>query len=111
LEACLPALAAQVDPGVAWDVLVLDNGSSDDTAAWMRRHHPQVRLIRSETNLGFCGGNNRLIATADGDAVALLNNDTRPARTWLAALVSALAEAPDDVVAVSGLLTDWEGAR
>ena len=111
LETCLPALAAQVDPGVAWEVLVLDNGSGDDTAAWVRRHHPEVRLIRSEANLGFCAGNNRLVAMAEGDAVAFLNNDTRPAPTWLSALVSALGAAPDDVAAVSGLLTDWEGAR
>ena len=111
LEHCLPALRDQTDPGVATEVLVLDNGSWDDTSTWVRKHHPEVRLIRSEINHGFCGGNNRLVDEADGDAVVLLNNDTRPQRDWLAALTDALASAPADVAAVSGKIVDWEGER
>ncbi len=111
LETCLDALAAQRDPGVPWEVLVLDNGSRDGTAAWLAARHPEVRLIRSPVNLGFCAGNNRLVEAATGDAVALLNNDTRPRPEWLAALVDALASAPADVAAVSGLILDWEGRR
>ena len=111
LERCLPALADQADPGVPWEVLVLDNGSSDGTAAWVRDHYPWVRLVESPVNLGFCAGNNRLVAEAAHDAVAFLNNDTRPARRWLAALVDALAAAPPDVAAVSGQIVDWEGDR
>ena len=111
LETCLPALRAQRDPGVPWEVLVLDNGSDDGTVAWVRREHPWVRLVESPVNTGFCGGNNRLVAAAEGDAVALLNNDTRPREGWLAALVEALAGAPDDVAAVSGRILDWTGER
>jgi GT2 family glycosyltransferase len=115
LETCLEALAAQRDPGVDWEVLVLDNGSTDGTAQWLRREilprRPRVRLIESPVNLGFCGGNNRLVAEAAGDAVAFLNNDTRPRPDWLAALVDALAAAPPDVAAVSGKIIDWEGDR
>ena len=111
LKVLLPALEDQRDPGVPWEVLVLDNGSRDGTAGWVGRHHPRVRLVESDSNLGFCAGNNRLVETADGDAVALLNNDTRPRPGWLAALVDALAAAPDDVAAVSGRIVDWEGER
>ena len=111
LEVCLEALRHQDDPGVPWEILVLDNGSVDGTAAWLREHHPQVRLIESPFNLGFCAGTNRLMAAAEGEAVALLNNDTRPQPGWLAALVDALATAPKDVAAVSGLILDWEGQR
>lgn len=111
LEACLPALAAQTDPGVPWEVLLLDNGSRDDTAAWVREHHPWVRLVESRVNLGFCAGNNRLVREAAHDAVAFLNNDTRPEPGWLAALTAALASAPEDVAAVSGQIVDWEGER
>ncbi|HYU34187.1 MAG TPA: glycosyltransferase family 2 protein [Thermoanaerobaculia bacterium] len=115
LETCLEALAAQRDPGVDWEVLVLDNGSTDGTADWLRSEvqprHPRVRLIASLVNLGFCAGNNRLVAEAAGDAVAFLNNDTRPRPEWLAALVDALAAAPPDVAAVSGKIVDWEGKR
>ncbi len=111
LEECLPALEQQEPPGCPWEVLVLDNGSSDDTAEWTRRHHPEVRLITSPVNLGFCAGNNRLVEEAEGDAVVFLNNDTRPHPGWLGALVDTLAAAPDDVAAVSGKIVDWEGAR
>jgi hypothetical protein len=47
----------------------------------------------------------------EADAVALLNNDTRPRPDWLAALVDAYSSAPADVAAVSGMIVDWEGSR
>jgi GT2 family glycosyltransferase len=109
LATCLPALAAQDPPGVESEVLVLDNGSEDGTAEWLRREHPWVRLVESPVNTGFCAGNNRLVAAAEGDAVAFLNNDTRPERGWLKALVACLAGAPEDVAAVSGRIVDWSG--
>jgi GT2 family glycosyltransferase len=114
LETCLTALAAQQDPGVDWEILVLDNGSTDGTAAWMRERwggDRRVRLVESAVNLGFCGGNNRLVSEADGDAIALLNNDTRPEPGWLGSLVETLASAPADVAAVSGKIVDWNGER
>jgi GT2 family glycosyltransferase len=113
LETCLAALAAQRDPGVEWEILVLDNGSTDGTADWLRKTAPpRVRLIASDVNLGFCAGNNRLVREAeDADALALLNNDTRPEPGWLAALVDALRSAPDDVAAVSGKIVDWDAER
>jgi GT2 family glycosyltransferase len=121
LETCLEALSQQHDPGVGWDVLVLDNGSTDGTGAWLRARYPEgrlasppasprLRVLESPVNLGFCAGNNRLVAAASGD-VAFLNNDTRPGRGWLAALVRALAGAPSDVAAVSGKIVDWDGER
>src|SRR5262249_17011844 len=72
---------------------------------------PPVRWLLSPVNLGFCAGNNRLVDAAAGDAVAFLNNDTRPAPGWLAALVRALAAAPPDVAALSGQVVDWDGER
>lgn len=114
LETCLAALAAQQDPGIPWEILVLDNGSTDGTASWLRERwgkEPRVRLLESAVNLGFCAGNNRLAAAAEGDFLALLNNDTRPEPGWLGALVETLAAAPADVAAVSGQIVDWSGER
>ena len=114
LETCLTALAAQQARQVDWEVLVLDNGSTDGTAAWMRERwgrDPRVRLVESPVNLGFCAGNNRLAAEATGDAVAFLNNDTRPEPDWLGSLVEALASASADVAAVSGKIVDWDAER
>ncbi len=111
LEVCLDALRRQHPPGCDWETLVLDNGSTDDTVSWVRQHHPEVRLIESPVNLGFCAGNNRLVDEAEGDAIVLLNNDTRPRPEWLGELVEAFAAADDDVAAISGQIVDWEGER
>lgn len=111
LEHCLPALAAQHDPGVEVETLVLDNGSIDGTREWVEEHHPEVKLVRSDVNLGFCAGNNRLVEACSGEMVILLNNDTRPQRQWLGSLVQSLASAPADVAAVSGAIVDWQGER
>ena len=111
LETCLPAVLDQEAPSCEWEVLVLDNGSHDDTVEWLRRTHPQVRLVESSVNLGFCAGNNRLVEEASGDAVIFLNNDTRPRPGWLAHLVEALVSAPEDVAAISGKIIDWSGER
>lgn len=111
LEACLPAVRAQRDPGCEWELLLLDNGSRDGTAAWVRAHHPWVRLVCSPTNLGFSAGNNHLAALAEGDALVLLNNDARPEPEWLAALADAYAASGPDVAAIAGRIVDWEGER
>lgn len=111
LESCLAALERQRHPGVDWETLVLDNGSSDGTGAWLDERHPEVRRLASATNVGFCAGNNLLAEAAGGEALVLLNNDARPEPDWLAALVDAWRSAPPDVAAVSGRILDWEGDR
>src|SRR6185503_17542126 len=103
LETLRPSIEAQESPGVDWELLVLDNGSSDGTADWVRSTSPRARLIETANNLGFAAGNRRLVEEARGDAVVFLNNDTRVTPGWLRELVAALAGAPDDVAAVSGL--------
>ena len=80
-------------------------------AVSMREIAGEVGVRAGALYLGFCAGNNRLAAAAAGDAVALLNNDTRPEPGWLGALVEALAAAPPDVAAVSGKIVDWAGER
>lgn len=62
-----------------WRVYFLDNASSDDSLAWVTVHHPQVVAIRSDTNLGFAGGNNAMARRATGegaDVLFLVNPDT-----------------------------------
>ncbi len=108
LEICLPAVLQQKLDGWQWEVLVLDNGSSDGTVDWLETTFPEVRLIKSPTNLGFCAGNNRLVESASGEWVVFLNNDTRPRPGWLAALTDAMVSAPRDVAAVSGKIVDWQ---
>ena len=71
-------------------VIVVDNGSTNDSIARIRAAQPDVLLLKSDGNLGFAGGNNlgiRYALTQDADYVWLLNNDTTQSAGALSALV------------------------
>jgi len=59
-----------------FEMIVLDNLSSDGSAEFIEEKFPDVTLIKSEENLGFAGGNNKAIESAIGEYVLLLNPDT-----------------------------------
>ena len=58
------------------EVIVVDNASKDDEASIIAQRYPQVKVIRSEKNLGFAGGNNLGIKAAQGKYLFFINNDT-----------------------------------
>jgi len=62
-EEAIGAVIREIPP-VVHEVIVVDNGSRDGTAGWLRREHPGVRLVESEENVGFCRGNLRLAGAA-----------------------------------------------
>ena len=86
LDACLTAVAAQ--EGVAAETILVDNGSTDGSAAHVAGRFPWVRVVALQTNLGFAGGNNAGVRQARGRFVAFLNNDTIPDRDWLQRLMA-----------------------
>lgn len=102
LDRCLQALRTQEVEG-GFEVLLVDNASSDGSAAHVREHHDWVNLVESSANLGFAGGNNLGFRHARGKYVVLLNNDTRVRAGWLRALVAA-AESDSEVGAVGAKL-------
>lgn len=104
LRACLDTLRRQAE--VAFEVIVVDNGSADGSAE-MAEAEFGVRVIRNRENRGFCAANNQGIAAAQGDFVALINNDAEGAEGWLAALHRACSSAPDIGMAASKVLV-WE---
>jgi GT2 family glycosyltransferase len=81
LERCLPAVLAQTHPEL--EIVVVDNGSTDDSVALVSQEFPQVRLIANAENVGFAQANNQAIRATDTPYLATLNNDTRPEPTWL----------------------------
>jgi GT2 family glycosyltransferase len=95
-RACLRSLARLRYPHA--DVLVVDNASSDGTAATVRAEFPHVQVIETGANLGFAAGNNAGLryALAHGyDYALLLNNDTEVAPDFLTRLVEAAEAAPE----------------
>ena len=83
LEDCLKAVLSQDYAG--FEVIVVDNGSTDGSADLVAERFPQVQLIRNERNLGFAAGNNVGLQAATGDVLILLNQDTVVQPGWLAA--------------------------
>lgn len=104
---CLASLAAQTLPDV--EVLVVDNASSDDSVALVRREFPQFGVIRLERNYGFAGGSNRGIAASRGEFVALLNNDAVADPPWAERLVAAAADSSVGMAASRVLLYSDRG--
>jgi len=93
--ACLAALRRLNYPNVA--IIVVDNGSTDDSVKMIRDASPGVRLIESGGNLGFAAGNNvgiRLALQMDCDYIWLLNNDTEPDPMALTELVLKAVSEP-----------------
>ena len=74
IDACIESVQAQ-DCRFAYEIIVHDDASGDGSAAHIRIHHPDVRLIESSDNVGFCIANNRMAEVARGRFLLLLNND------------------------------------
>lgn len=77
------------------EIIMVDNASNDGSPDYVARAFPEVRLIRSEHNLGYTGGNNLGMAAAAGRYLVLLNNDVEVDPGWLTPLV---AEAEKDAL-------------
>ncbi|MEE8587507.1 MAG: glycosyltransferase [Acidobacteriota bacterium] len=95
LEESLPALKRAVEAaGGEHEVLVVDNGSQDDSIAWLQENFPEFRLLALERNLGFAEGNNQGVQAASQDIAVLLNNDMIVEEDFLPPLLEAFRD-PD----------------
>ena len=74
------------------EIIVVDNGSKHNAVPEWKIKYPDVTFIRSDTNLGFAGGNNLGVAQAKGDYLFFVNNDTE----FTPGLVETLAKALDE---------------
>jgi GT2 family glycosyltransferase len=90
IRACLDSLRAQSNPH---KIVVVDNGSVDDSVSIIKSEFPEVHLIRHRRNKGFTGGVNAGISYAisqGSEYVALLNNDAQADKDWLKNLFNFL---------------------
>jgi len=78
-----------------FELIAVDNGSSDDSIAILQNHPLQPRIIRLEKNLGFAAAINRGLEQARGDLIALFNNDAVADQDWLAELALAADAHPE----------------
>lgn len=102
LKACFDSLYAQLSD-IDFEIIVVDNNSSDDSCGFITESYPDVRLIQSPENLGFGRGNNIGVANAVSDLVLLLNNDTILLDSPLPAIRNLLANPDYGVITINML--------
>lgn len=87
----LASLLATLPVGLDFEVVLIDDASTDGTAAWLANlQMERVRVMVNEANLGFAKTNNKAIATARGEMLALLNNDLVLTPGWLEPMLAVL---------------------
>jgi GT2 family glycosyltransferase len=94
LPGCLDALQLQTAPRHCFEVILLDNSSSDNSVSLIEEQFSWVRLVKSARNLGFAEGNNLAATFAHSSRLILLNNDTIPDPHWLEELLRVSNEFP-----------------
>ncbi len=102
-QRCLRALVQHsVAPG-SWELVVVDNGSTDGTRAWLTgelrhlaaTHNLNLRVLTNDRNVGCSTARNQAIAAATGQVLAFLDNDVAPrTRDWLPRLLAELEAQP-----------------
>lgn len=98
--ACLESVLQSDYPN--YHILIVDNGSTDDSAAQIRAAYPDIALLETGANLGYAGGNNvgiRRALTRDAEHVCILNNDVIVAPGFLRPLVDICAQSKGQAVA------------
>ena len=88
------------------DIIVADNGSTDDSLEVLKNEFPSVKTIVLDRNYGFAEGYNRAIEQVDSDYVVLLNSDVEVTDNWLAPLLDYLQNHPE-TAAVQPKIRSW----
>lgn len=101
LKEFLPIVVANND---GYDIVVVDNFSSDDSVAFVKREFPYVHILQLDMNYGFAGGYNRALKVLDYEYVILLNSDVAPSSGWINPLVQILEANNNIAVAVPKIM-------
>lgn len=88
LRKCISSVIAATKPFKgSHEIILVDNGSTDGSAKFVKKHFPRVKVLALDKNYGFSEGNNKGVEKAKGDYTIFLNNDTEVDENWLVELV------------------------
>jgi GT2 family glycosyltransferase len=108
LDRCFGSLSDSNYPPERMSTVLIENGSSDGSAAYMRQKHSWVHLVENEINVGFAAGCNQGAAEVqDAEVLVFLNNDMRVEPDFLRELVAPIARG--ECAATTGRMYSWDG--
>ena len=108
LAECLPSLSRAFSTySGRYEIIVVDDASSDGSTAWLQADYPVVKLIPLKVNVGFGAAVNLGVKAAAYRRVILLNSDIKVAENFLAPLLPHLLLS--DVFAIQPRMEDWDG--
>lgn len=103
LKLCLESLEELNYPKSKFEIVLVDNNSSDDSIAFVRAYYPEVKIINFNENSGYAKGNNKAAHLIDSEYIAFLNPDTKVDKDWLINLVCvAISRSDEQIVAFGG---------
>ena len=92
LNDCLSSLIHQTYS--PFEIIIVDNGSTDGSCNFLKQNFSHVKLVELPENTGFAGGNIKGLEVAQGEYIALLNNDTQVDQNWLKDLIQPMLNDP-----------------
>ncbi|MBB3113633.1 GT2 family glycosyltransferase [Paenibacillus phyllosphaerae] len=107
LKGCIESIIEHTD--LPYEIIVVDNASTDGTANYLRSLSGQVRYRIMETNRGFAGAVNVGLMMAKGQTIVLLNNDTLVTERWLDNMLTCLGSDPR--IGMVGPVTNYIGGN
>jgi len=107
LEDCLSSVLDQDSPSAQYEVLYVDNGSRDGSAALVKERFPQVQVLELDRNHGYAEGNNIGFRLTRGEFIVFLNQDTAVHRSWLRELIGGIRSAPDIMAGHANIIHPW----
>lgn len=102
IKSCLSSLRIQTYPKK--EIILVDNGSWDNSLAIVEKYFPEVRVIKLAQNCGFAKANNIALEQAKGEFICLLNNDAFPENNWMEELVKTIKTYPEAAAVGSKML-------
>ncbi len=104
---CFDSLFSQDEDTESFRVLMIDNGSQDESVEFVRTNYPLAEIVKMGENTGFCKAVNEGIKRSETPYVILLNNDTKVESGFVKGLVKAI-DKEKQIFAASAMMKDWK---
>ena len=105
LSDCLNSIRQLNYPKDKIEIIVVDNGSKDNSIKFIESNFPEIKLIKNHHNPGFAKANNQAAEIANGEYIAFLNNDTKVDANWLEELLKPVYDSTEVVCSGSKVLS------